>query len=241
MIMSDISAGNMHPNLPWDEVNPQAQFDAFCNDNGIDSSTVIGIRVDPSWTDGARIATDVSPYVIPGSVNCDERQQAHALVVPKNIGVFMLTADCHPLVILGSEHHAVAHVSWRSVDGNLIGMLVDKLVDIGYEPQSLSAHLGAGIGKESNVRLVDETEQLLSDNNNTFWSNFAHHVTQETVQIDLPGAIVEQMKQSGIPHTGISLDERDTFSDPYLFSRRASLQEGLKPRGNQAFIAPAVV
>lgn len=237
VFVSSTEHGNMHPNLDVDGSSAQDNFDAFCAQNGVDPSGLVGIRIDPKWEDGARVATEVGSHVVPGSVNPRERQEAHALIAPRDQGVFVLSGDCYPFVITADGHHAVGHIGWRSVDEGLMEKVIGELKSMGYSPESLLLHLGPGISAVSNVVRADEALQL-SGPNASRWEGYTHQVA-DAVQLDMQNAIIDAARNSGIKPVNTTIDGRDTYMDPDLYSRRATVRgETGKPRGNHAFIVP---
>lgn len=237
-MISSIENGNMRPNLEQDGLSAQANFDAFCESHGVSGEDYVGLRIDPAWQDGARVATQISPDVVPGSVYPYDRQPAHAVILPRDKGVFVLSADCYPFVLSATEHHAVGHIGWRSVDDFLLGKVVNEFLEMGYSPDSLLLHLGPGISAVSNVVHLDEATQLTGANVSR-WEQYVQYVTDSHVRINLSAAILEAARQFGIKKSNTTVDERDTYTDPQLYSRRATLQGEDKPRGNHVFIAEA--
>lgn len=228
----------MHPNLPGGDVGAQANFDAFCAANKIDTSRLVGLRIDPLRETGADIAKHLTPNVMLGSVACAERLAAHAFVTAKDTGVFVLSGDCYPIVVSGTDHYAVGHVGWRSVDENLPGLLVRAMRNIGYTAPSLQVEIGPGIARESNTIPAIKARQQLG-NAASFWNEFIEHAGDGMVSIDLRGAIQAQLQAEGVNVSSVHVDPRDTYTDPELFSRRASLAGEPKPRGNHVFVVPA--
>lgn len=236
MMVSTISSGNMHPNLPHGETTPQENFDIYSDTVGVNSSEIFGLRIDPGWNDGARVDTSVGKLAIPGSVAVEHRHPAHAIVTPVQIGAFVLSGDCYPFKVTASEHHAVGHNGWRSSNDNLMGRVVGAFEAIGYQPSELEVELGPGISHDSYVVEAERTNFLKIQAE--FWRDFITQGDDHMVRIDLLGSMIKRMLDAGINYSNISIDPRDTYSDPNLFSRRASL-DGLKPRGNHVFVVPA--
>jgi copper oxidase (laccase) domain-containing protein len=235
-MISSVFDGNMHPNLEADDSSAQDNFDMFCKKADIDPNDLVGLRMSPDWQDGARIATEIGGNVIAGSVECHQRQEAHAIILPKKVGGFVLSGDCYPVRLIAAEHHAVAHVGWRSVDDDLIPKLVQELNELGYNPDSLGLELGPGLAAASNVVPVAHANQL-EGQNAKLWADHVKYLPDDMVGIDILGALMEQLNKSGINLAGAQIDGRDTYTDPQLFSRRAA-KNGQKPvHGNHVFVA----
>lgn len=236
--LSTVTDGNMHPSLDPEGPPAQANFEAFCRRTDIDHKGLVGLRIDPRWRDGARVVTALSADVVFGEVDCKKRERAHAVILGRDVGAFVLSADCYPFRLVSSEHHAVGHIGWRSVEDNLLGVVVEQLRTIGYEPGAMELEVGPGIAAESNVVPLNRASQL-NGKNASFWLNHARNAGRGLVGINLFSAIIEQARAAGIKSTNITADIRDTYTDPDLFSRRASLAGDKANRGNHVFIAQA--
>jgi YfiH family protein len=58
----------------------------------------------------------------------------------------VLTADCVPVVIVGSLAIAAVHAGWRGVVGDVVGRTVEAMVVAGERPTTLRALIGPSIG-----------------------------------------------------------------------------------------------
>ncbi len=89
----------------------------------------------------------------PTGIGKDEKIKADALVTnEKGIALFLLTADCLPIVLYDPVVSAVAliHAGWKSTDARLVAKVIEFLKrHYGSDPKNMLAALGPGIHKES--------------------------------------------------------------------------------------------
>ena len=150
--------------------------------------------------------------------------QADAMVTKeKNVGLFLLTADCFPVILCDEEvgFLGLVHLGWQGVDKELISKAVGKMKGLGAK--ELQAIIGPGIRKESyvfDVPLVQEKDPK--------WQPFLERQGGGRTTIDLVGFIKKQLVDCGvekIEDCGI-----DTAKDKNYFSHyrvvRTGEQEG---------------
>lgn len=113
---------------------------------GLRSNALLGIRIDPLWQDGDRIADlrDNSNIFTRGSVLPEDRVPAHAAILPYSVGAFVLSADCFPLLLRANSCYAFCHLGWKSVRDNLVKGVVERLRTTGLT-EKLYAYIGPGI------------------------------------------------------------------------------------------------
>ncbi len=145
------------------------------------------------------------------SVECDA-------IVTKEVGValFMLTGDCYPVVVYDEEANKVAliHLGYLGV-GN---KLVQKVVRSFSDPARLWVYIGPGVRKESYV-----FENPIQKDN-PLWKPYLSELGQEKFSIDLPGFIVDQLKEmevENIVDCGV-----DTATSGEYFSHYRSVRSG---------------
>ena len=211
LFTSEIVDGNMHPSLEACVGEAQSNFTLFCMKHSIEPTSLLGLRIDPTWTDGDRIL-DLTQKGIDlqthkrGSVAVEDRIRAHSIVFPKTIGAFALSADCYPVSIVSNTFAAFAHVGWRSARDNLIEQTIELLNGYTEKNEPYKVLVGPGI-------------RFLSLLENSILSSIKRSVGNNRA-------------------VSLSTDRRDTFWSKSLYSRRnyISFATRYKPRGNHVTI-----
>lgn len=135
--------------------------------------------------------------------------QADALFTrDPNVGLFLLTADCVPLIMTDVKNSilVLAHVSRKNALLSFPALIVDRLREkYAVDPAQLIVMSGPFIQAES-------------------------------YYFDLVDAICEQLLSRGIQPDNLQLSSVDTFSSPSLFSHSRSFHTG-EPEGRMATVA----
>lgn len=240
---SAIRDGNMHPNLALPGENPQANFETFCTAARRDPAQLVGLRIRPDATECtiADFSQSLPAERYFGSVACDRRIEADAIILPREIGGFVLGGDCYPATISTPRYWAIMHLGWRAVDAGVLPQAVSRLAELDCDPAGMSMHLGPGLAACSNIVLESDAQQLRT--NRPLWQEFAEKKQNPfgvtSYHFDLRTAILTQSTSAGVPFTSTSVDGRDTFRSEDLFSRRHSMMFGKlgKPRGNHVYLS----
>jgi YfiH family protein len=68
-----------------------------------------------------------------------------------NIAIGILTADCAPILFFDKINHVIgaAHAGWRGAVSGIIESTVQKMTELGSDPQNIIAAIGPCISKES--------------------------------------------------------------------------------------------
>jgi|GEM_PF-5070458 len=209
LVVSTIAHGNMHPNLePHDPALAQANYEAFCQEQGLTDSELIGLRVDPAWEHGDTLADLVAnpsllQGITPNNVSPNLRLMADGVVLPATSGAFVLSADCFPVSLEGKEVSALCHINRKAMRDGLLQKTVRAILE--YEPASnLEIHIGPGTNQSPRI---------------------ATH-------------IMGLLHEHSLLDRVVSIDPRVTCGSAELYSRQETLAGGTKPRGNHAIIMP---
>ncbi|MCL1599289.1 MAG: polyphenol oxidase family protein [Actinomycetia bacterium] len=131
--------------------------------------------------------------------------EADALVTTMiGLPIVIATADCVPVVLLGSTTRAVAHAGWRGVAGGVVPATVDRMQALGDQPTVaiLGPHIGSccyEVGRE----VIEEV------------GGFAARTRSGTPSVDLAAAIRCQLPGVEVLDIG-----RCTHDDPSMASYR---------------------
>ncbi len=169
-----------------------------------------------------------------GEVTCDTSMgigkeksiKADALITQeKGIALFLLTADCLPIVLFDpiKEIVALVHAGWKSTDARLCARVIEALgKQYGSKPADIIVGIGPGIHKESYV-FTNNTREYSSE-----WDSFLKYVPGGGVAVDIVGYNVKQLLGAGIPRGNIEVSEIDTGSDTRFFSHHRAKKTGEK-------------
>lgn len=141
----------------------------------------------------------------------------------KGIFLFMMTADCLPIIIFDpvKEVLALVHCGWKSTEEKIIQKVIQKMMDdYKSEARNVIAVIGPGIHKES-YRFPNPIQKSLPG-----WKLFLSNADDGQISVDLPGYNVFQLKQSGILSENIEVSPADTVKDKNYFSHYRSVCTG---------------
>ena len=163
--------------------------------------------------------------------------EAEALITEEcDVFLFLLTADCLPVVLHDKEHHvlALAHLGWLPTQKHLLEKLVRRLQEeFQTRPNQIEVLIGPCIHKDSYQK--NNPEQEMSDE----WIPFFEKDSSERTKIDLVVFNRTQLANTGVPHENIRVSKDDTFTSSKYFSHRRSMITG-EPEGRFATIAGLV-
>lgn len=152
----------------------------------------------------------------------------------KGMFLFLLIADCLPIIIYDSVAEAVGliHAGWRGVDKNIAGKAILKFKS---KFKSKAGDIVVGIGpcarKESFVK--EDPLQL----NDPKWREFLKHRNNNSYEIDLIGFTKKQLIDAGVKKENIFESGIDTVKDKRFFSH---YREGMLPIEKQGRFACVV-
>ncbi len=162
----------------------------------------------------------------PMGIGRDESTKADALITrEKGIALFLLTADCLPIVLYDPIVKAVAliHAGWKSADARLAVRVVESLKrDYGSDPRNILAALGPGIHKESYI--FEKLERPHADGWRSFWATSP----DGTTSIDIVGYNTAQLLEAEIAENNIEASSIDTAKDSLVYSHFRAKKTGEK-------------
>lgn len=75
--------------------------------------------------------------------------EADSIIASKNIGLYVKTADCIPLLIDGKNYNATIHAGWRGVENNISTLTGLRWIELGESVQSAKVYIGPHILQNS--------------------------------------------------------------------------------------------
>lgn len=145
-----------------------------------------------------------------------------------NLPLFMVTADCFPVVIYDPVNKALAlvHLGRAGTEKRFVVKVINELQS---DPRNLQIKIGPGIRKES--YLWDDVTQKTDPS----WSKYINKIDGK-YSVDLAGYIREQLLSTGVQESNIDDCSVDTAKDQNYFSHYRSARTG-EPEGRFATVA----
>jgi len=141
----------------------------------------------------------------------------------KGLFLFMMTADCLPIILFDPVKTIVAlvHCGWKSTEEKIAQKTISKMME-SYESKAsdIVAVIGPGIHKESYKFENPAVENLPG------WKPFLNKLKTGEYEIDLVGYNVFQLEKSGIVSKNIEVSPIDTVKDKKYFSHYRSVRTG---------------
>lgn len=141
--------------------------------------------------------------------------------VDPSVAVAVLVADCVPVLLADASAGVVAavHAGRRGLVAGVVEAAIAAMVAEGADANRIRAALGpsiAGKSYEVPASLRDEVADVVPETRaTTEWG---------TPALDLPAGVVAVLRRSGVER--VTVQERDTWKDPALFSYRRSPRTG---------------
>lgn len=145
------------------------------------------------------------------------------------------TADCIPVLLYDSEHHAVAaiHAGWRGTVQRIVMKAVETMTaQYGTRPEQLLAQIGPGISMQS-FEVGDEVYETFRNAGFDMLPisrryPVANSPQTEKWHIDLPACNRLQLLEAGVVSAAVSVSPICTFVNPDTFfsARRLGIQSG---------------
>ncbi len=152
----------------------------------------------------------------------------------KRLALFFLVADCIPVIILDKARSilSVVHVGIVNTQAKF-PMKVISLLKKKYSitPEGLEVIIGPSLQKENFFY------EYFNDKNLDLWKGFVEETDDRKFMIDNVGAVIEQLKKSGVKVENIHNCGIDTYSDNHFFSHKRDYDNGVKDKGRFAVIA----
>lgn len=155
----------------------------------------------------------------------------------KNVFLFVLTADCLPVVFYDSVNSvlALAHLSRINSPKNFLPKIIQKMEsEYNSKPGNLIVAIGPCIHKESYIFSKEELTKRIPDEK--IFKGFIADLPDGRKSINLAGYNAEQMVSTGIKKENIEISEVDTANkNERFFSHYRSRLTG-SPEGRMATV-----
>ena len=152
----------------------------------------------------------------------------------KGIYLFLLVADCLPIIIYDPVKEVVAlvHAGWKGVDLEIAKKAVEKFrLLYKSDPKDLVVGIGPCVYKESFIK------ENPSQKDDTRWQNYLEEIEDNKYKVDLVGFTKQQLVDSEVAHENIFESGIDTAVDERFFSH---VWEGNLPISQQGRFACVV-
>jgi len=152
----------------------------------------------------------------------------------KGVGLFMVTADCLPVVLYDKTRQilALVHLGWRGVDGKLAIKVIKKLGEFGCKPADIQVWIGPGVKKETYIKYgkkLEEFRKIMGEDSFREWQEFLVKTPiKDQFGVDLIGFVWKQLDEMGIKKEQIDVSNVDTIRDTNYFSHYRAGQTGEK-------------
>ncbi len=141
----------------------------------------------------------------------------------------ILTADCAPIIVLGSEMYGIIHAGWRGVCDGIIENTIEEFLANGEREDCIRVFVGPHLKRKS-FEVKDDFIQILKKNVDDF-ENYIN-LEEKKIKFDLSRLIKKKFSNYNI--TRISISNLDTFSNPNrFFSHRYYISNKIKNCGRQ--------
>jgi polyphenol oxidase len=143
----------------------------------------------------------------------------------KNLALFLLTADCYPVVFYDPVHECIglAHLGWKPTALHLAQKVVARMgAEFGTRAEDIEVYFGPGISAESYV--TPTPAQL----NNPEWANFMrpHATLPNMYHVDLLGFNTASLEFAGVLSGKIYISGIDTATNSDYFSHYRAAKNG---------------
>jgi polyphenol oxidase len=175
-----------------------------------------------------------SPNVVSvNSIFTGERPKADALVTSTpGLALGIMTADCGPILFADANAKVIgaAHAGWQGAFNGVIENTVAAMVTLGAKPENIIAVLGPTISQKAYEVGADfEARAMGIDAKSAPF--FAPGINANKRQFDLPGYIIQRLKQVGVTARDTALC---TYADEdRFFSYRRTTHRGEADYGRQ--------
>jgi YfiH family protein len=143
----------------------------------------------------------------------------------KGLALFLLTADCYPVVFYDPVREAVglAHLGWKPTVLHLAQKVVARMgAEFGSRAEDIEVNFGPGISAESYVIPTPSGAQM----NDSEWQKFIHpHASRvDMYHVDLPGFNVASLESIGVLSGKIHTTGVDTVKSGDFFSHYSAVK-----------------
>lgn len=157
----------------------------------------------------------------------DARPEGDAIVT-KTPGVVCgaLSADCAPVLIVDPQARIVAcaHAGWRGALDGVVQAAVDRMVELGGDPERMVAAVGPCIGPDSYEVGLEFLHRFEADSPGSA-QFFRPGVSEDKRMFDLPAFVLDRLRTAGIEQREwVGRDTR--VEDGLFFSNRRAVLNG---------------
>lgn len=145
------------------------------------------------------------------------------------VPLLLLVADCVPVLIYDTAHHAVAvvHAGWRGAIAHIVERTIDSMHEA-YEtsPSDCYLFIGPSIGADSFEVSEEIAEQFRRDMRALGLSQvdqvvrYIQRAEQPTPHVDLKGYIAACVVHKGVPLKQVAISSTDTMTTDGCYSYR---------------------
>lgn len=154
--------------------------------------------------------------VVDEAYDLSSRPKADGLVTTRrDVAIGVLSADCAPVLFADTKAGVIGacHAGWRGALAGVSDATIEAMEKLGADRGRIRAAIGPCIGQQSyEVSDPFRAEFIATDAKNAVW--FADGKRPGHWQFDLPGYLLQRLKQAGIVAENLALD---TCSDPSRF------------------------
>ena len=145
------------------------------------------------------------------------------------VPLWLLVADCVPVLIYDAVHHAVAvvHAGWRGAIAHIVERTMDSMHEVyGTLPSDCYLFVGPSIGADSFEVSEEIAEQFRGDMHALGLSQvdqvvrYIQRAEQPTPHVDLKGYIAACVVHKGVPLKQVSVSSTDTMTTDGCYSYR---------------------
>jgi polyphenol oxidase len=143
----------------------------------------------------------------------------------KNLALFLLTADCYPVVFYDPVRKCIglAHLGWKPTALHLAQKVVARMgAEFGTRAEDIEVHFGPGISAES---YVTPTPAQVNDPE---WAKFMrpHATLPNMYHVDLLGFNTASLEYAGVLSGKIYISGIDTATNSDYFSHYQAAKNG---------------
>lgn len=140
-----------------------------------------------------------------------------AIVTRVDLSLAIFPADCTCIGLWDPQKKvkALAHSGWRGTLEKVVPKTIEKMVEMGSNPEDILVSMGPSIGKKSleiGEDCISKFKKYLAENE--FKDQIAITYNKETgkYNIDISSIIIDQLLKSGIDIKKIKFNKYDTYS-----------------------------
>ena len=151
----------------------------------------------------------------------------------KGLYLFLLVADCLPIIIYDPKKEALAlvHAGWEGIDLEIAAKAVEKFKSV-FKSNTFDIVVAIGPRVEGSSFIKKNPSQK----NDPRWKQFLKDMGDDNYQIDLVGFCKKQLINSGINVFNIIDSGVDTANDDRFFSHTRDVKNRISRQGRFACV-----